>query len=342
MRRSGGILAIDLFAGCGGLTLGVKKAGVNVVLAIESDQLAASTYSANHPEVLLVQDDIRRVPVRPLLTAMGLRRGELDLLAGCPPCQGFSRMTNRNKPRSALDERNDLIFELIQWVRAFLPKNVLIENVPGFRRHWRFKRSLTLLRRLGYRCRYQVMDAADFSVPQRRLRLILVASRQGEPQLPTPRKEHISVREALKKNPLGPADPLHSFRSKHSRRIRELIRSIPKDGGSRTSLPAKMQLACHRKLDGFKDVYGRMSWDEVAPTITGACFNPSKGRFLHPERNRAISLREASLLQTFPRSYKFPSPYLHSREKVGLLIGNALPPEFARAQALRLFRRAGI
>ena len=114
----------------------------------------------------------------------------------------------------------------------------------------------------------------------------------------------------------------------------QMIRRIPKDGGSRTDLPEEDQLDCHKRCNGFKDVYGRMAWSEVSPTITSGCFNPSKGRFLHPEEDRAITMREASLLQGFPRQYKFPAG--SGKSAIAMMIGNALPPPFIAAHARRV------
>jgi DNA (cytosine-5)-methyltransferase 1 len=151
------------------------------------------------------------------------------------------------------------------------------------------------------------------------------------------------VRDAIGKltTPEQSLDPLHNYPTKRSQKIEDRIRKIPKDGGSRASLGARGQLACHKRSDGFKDVYGRMAWDKPAPTITGGCINPSKGRFLHPQANRAITLREAALLQTFPKTYKFS--LRGGRYSVATLIGNALPPEFIRrhASALREMAAAG-
>jgi DNA (cytosine-5)-methyltransferase 1 len=126
-------------------------------------------------------------------------------------------------------------------------------------------------------------------------------------------------------------DAIHDLPEKRNKRVRTLIRAIPHDGGSRTDLSKRRQLACHKKCDGFKDVYGRMAWDEVAPTITSGCFNPSKGRFLHPVEDRAITMREAALLQGFPRKYKFDPDV--GKIAVALMIGNALPPPFISAHA---------
>jgi len=126
-------------------------------------------------------------------------------------------------------------------------------------------------------------------------------------------------------------DALQNLREYRSEKVLKLIREIPKDGGSRSDLPKSRQLPCHKRSNGFKDIYGRMAWDAPSPTITGGCFNPSKGRFLHPRDNRAITLREAAILQSFPRRYRFPVEA--SKESVALMIGNALPPTFIRRHA---------
>lgn len=334
------LTAVDLFSGCGGLSLGLKRARINVLAAVESDPLAASAYRRNHPEVLLIDHDIRRVSGQLIMRGCGLKPGDLDVLAGCPPCQGFSTMTRKNKPSHAKDERNDLVFEMLRLVRELRPKTVLLENVPGLIDHWRFKRVITGLRRMGYSYDYGTLNAVNFRVPQRRKRLILVASRLGELELPKGTSAKVTVRDAIGglRAPRYSKDPLHKYQSKHRPEVKGIIRSIPKDGGSRASLEARQQLDCHKRMDGFRDVYGRMRWNTPSPTITGSCYNPSKGRFLHPEQMRAISLREASILQTFPKGYKFPSPYTSSRSGIALLIGNALPPRFATAQANHLRR----
>ena len=132
-------------------------------------------------------------------------------------------------------------------------------------------------------------------------------------------------------------DPVHDIPEKRAMRTMQLIRRIPRDGGSRTDLPEEDQLECHKRCEGFKDVYGRMSWEKVSPTITSGCFNPSKGRFLHPEEDRAITMREAALLQGFPQRYKFPTT--SNKSAIALMIGNALPPPFISAHA-RVIRSA--
>lgn len=323
-------MAIDLFSGCGGLTLGLKQAGFRVVGAVDNDELAVATYKRNHRKTMTWNRDIREIDAKAMRLALGLRRGRLDLLAGCPPCQGFSTLRTLRGKRRIIDKRNDLIFQFLRFVREFQPKVVMIENVPGLAKNVRLENFMRSLRGMGFSCDVRVLDAAEYLVPQRRRRMVLLAGRKGSVPFARPMKRRITVRDAIGElsRPTESSDPLHKVMAQHSGYIRALIRRVPKDGGSRRSLGNEIQLECHRKCDGFVDVYGRMAWDDVSPTITGGCVNPSKGRFLHPTQNRAISLREAALLQTFPSRYFFP---MHrGRYPVARMIGNALPPTFVR------------
>jgi len=213
-----------------------------------------------------------------------------------------------------------------------------MENVPGLANDPRFEALLARLRKAGYRVRWGVLDAADYGVPQRRRRLILTAGLGGEVQFPLPKQRSPSVRSVFKRlPPTGQSgDPWHDHLEVRSARVRALIEKIPKDGGGRLDLCTADQLPCHQALDGFRDVYGRIAWDEVAPTITSGFINPSKGRFLHPEENRAITVREGAVLQSFPRNYKFT--VAAGKYPVATLIGNAVPPRLAKAQALAVRR----
>ena len=336
------LLAIDLFSGCGGLTLGLKRAGFKVLAAIEVDERAQTTYRLNHPDVHLYAEDIRDTSAREILKRFSLRRGELNLLAGCPPCQGFSRLRRRNRGNCVRDRRNELLEEFERLARALLPRSIMLENVPSLLKHYRFAEFRRRLRRLGYFEIARVLDVSAYGVPQRRKRLILLASRARAPSMAKPSQRVVTVRQAIGNLPrVGTSgDPLHDMGENRSSRVRQVIAAIPKNGGSRTALPARLQLACHRRVDGFLDIYGRMPWDTLAPTITSGCHNPSKGRFLHPSQNRTISLREAALLQGFPRRYLFLPR--HGKEAIALMIGNALPPPFvaAHARALRPLVRA--
>lgn len=331
--------AIDLFSGCGGLSVGLKHAGFKVVCAVEIDPKAQETYSLNHPAVRLVPSDIRKVRVLPLMRELGLKKGQLDLLAGCPPCQGFSRIRTRNKCSADTDARNDLIFEFLRLIRGFRPKAVMLENVPALKDDSRFEIFWAEMQRMGYRGEPEIQDAAKFGVPQRRRRLIYLAVRGKYPMPKLAANSKVkTVRDAI--GGVGPAgtsgDAIHDIPENRAPKTLALIRAVPHDGGSRTDLPKQFRLACHEATDGFHDVYGRMSWGQPAPTITGGCHNPSKGRFLHPEHDRAITLREAALLQGFPRSYRFNAK--HGKEAIALMIGNALPPPFISAHATAVIK----
>ncbi|MFD0326767.1 DNA cytosine methyltransferase [Lysobacter gummosus] len=329
-------LAIDLFSGCGGLSAGLKKAGFKVVAACEYDEKAQDTYSLNHPDVKLYSDDIRAVPAARILADLKLRPGQVDLLAGCPPCQGFSRMRTRNQRSSVRDERNNLVSEFMRFVRVLKPKTVMMENVPALISDHRFRKICRELKALRYELVAEILDAADYLVPQRRKRMILLASRVHTPTLAKKSKRKITVRDALEgiESPARSKDEIHKLGENRSDRVKRIIRLIPKNGGSRSDLPKSFELDCHKKFSGFSDVYGRMSWDSVSPTITSGCTNPSKGRFLHPRQNRTITLREAALLQGFSKGYKFNC--LHGKEAIALMIGNALPPPFIAAHAREL------
>lgn len=328
--------AIDLFSGAGGLSKGLEQAGYRVLGAVEIDALACSTYKLNHSRVRLWEKDITKLSGTKILKELKLRPGKLDLLAACPPCQGFSSMRTKNGAREVRDSRNDLIFDVLRIVRTVKPKSIMLENVPGLAKDSRYKAFQKRLRAMGYHLTCDILNTVDYGVPQRRRRLVLLASHLGEPQFAPKVTSLKTVRQSIGKltAPTRSRDPLHNYSSSRSRRINELIKKIPSNGGSRSALPRRQQLVCHKRIEGFRDVYGRMAWDKPAPTITGGCINPSKGRFLHPVANRAITLREAALLQSFPKSYRFDMD--KGRFSVALLIGNALPPEFIRRHALAL------
>lgn len=327
---------MDLFAGAGGLTEGLKQAGFRVLGAVENDPLACRTYSLNHRGTKLWQCDIRNISGPEVMTRLCLNAGDLDLLAACPPCQGFSRMRTKNGTRRNRDKRNDLIFDVLRLTRSIRPKCLMLENVPGLGRNSRFRRFRLGLESLGYKVKWSVLDTVHFGVPQKRRRLVLLAIKGVEPVFAQKDPDRTTVRQFIEtlSPPTRSRDKLHNYSVNRSKKIRELIKRIPRNGGSRSALGEKGQLECHRNFEGFGDVYGRMAWDAPSPTITGGCINPSKGRFVHPEANRAITLREAALLQTFPKGYRFA--FDDNRYAIALLIGNALPPEFIRRHALAL------
>ncbi len=336
------LTSVDLFCGAGGLSAGLRRAGFDVLGAVDAHPVACRAYRANHPQTTVWERDIRRLDPREMRDALGLARGGLDLLAGCPPCQGFSTLRTLNGRQPAADRRNSLVSQIGRFAEEFRPRAVMMENVPALARDPRSARIRRLLEKLGYSVVEDTMDAAAFGVPQRRRRYILIALRDGTPQLARAAARTRTVRELIASLPPAGSsgDPLHDHGERRSVEVRDLIAAIPKNGGSRGELPPERQLACHRKVKGFHDVYGRMAWDRPAPTITGGCVNPSKGRFLHPVANRSITLREAALLQTFPPSYGLPLNDGPGSGKFAIaeLIGNALPPEFVYRHALAIGR----
>lgn len=339
------LTAFDVFSGAGGLTVGLHQAGFRVIGAVELDPTAAETYEQNHPGVLLWKQDIQTLPVDEVLEKLGIEPGQLDLLAGCPPCQGFSSMRTRNGKLKVNDARNDLVHDFLRLVEGLRPKAVMLENVPELAKDVRMKLIMKKLRVLGYYAgpdSFEVRNVKNFDVPQSRRRLILMTSRQGKVPFPEASGKTLTVRGTIGHLPApdASADPLHRAVMQNGPKVLEMIKAVPLDGGSRSDLPAEMQLECHKRLKrGYFDVYGRMAWDEVAPTITGGCTNPSKGRFLHPQQHRAISLREAALLQGFPKDYKFSLK--RGRVVASLMIGNALPPAFVKHHAVAIAETLG-
>lgn len=327
--------AVDLFAGCGGLSTGLKQAGFQIVSAVELDGLAAATYEVNHPEVYILEADIADV-VRSDLK--GPDDVKIDLVAGCPPCQGFSRVRRRNRRRPIRDKRNSLVDQFERIVRSLRPSAVFLENVPGIEKYSRFKQFLSFLRREGYMPECEILDLSEYGVPQRRRRVCVLAGRGFKIEMPKLARNQPTVRSSIAALPVPgkSRNPLHQLVTSHAPEVLRRIKAVPKDGGSRSDWPDELKLECHKTFDGFKDVYGRMSWDAPAPTITGGCVNASKGRFLHPKYDRVITLFEAAILQGFPRSYKFPTEC--GKYPVAEMIGNALPPEFARRVAVQVIR----
>ena len=274
--------------------------------------------------------DIRDLDPALVASQLSLRRGQLALLKACPPCQGWSSL-RRGQPD---DPNNALIDEVWRWTRVLLPKAVMLENVPALRQDPRFVLMLRRLRALGYSARQMDVDAADWGVPQRRRRLILIALLQSEVPLPSelgllrklrrPRPTH--VRDALAMAGTANAgDPLHRTRS-YPERVLLRLEAIP-EGGTRRDLPPALRLRCHEALKtrSATSSYGRLRLDGFAHTITTRSTTPACGAFVHPTEPRGLTLREAALLQTFATSYRF----VGFREEIGRQIGNALPPRLA-------------
>lgn len=322
--------AIDLFCGCGGLSVGLEQANINVAYALELDPQIAKNYKLNHPNTCVIVNDIKKIND----TYFKKIGKGIDIIAGCPPCQGFTKINHKNKDSGFIDERNLLILEYFRAVKDIMPEFIMMENVPEIVKYDKFKEVVNNLKNIGYNIDYKVINVKDFGVPQNRLRLVLIGSKHFEINFPSSMDlEEKTVRDAIGFLPVPEIseDPLQKVYSHHTQKIMKIIEMIPKNGGSRKELPEKYWLECHKKKNvGFTDVYGRMYWDKPSPTITGGCLSPSKGRFLHPEQNRSISLREASLLQAFPIDYKFDVKC--SKTLLAQMVGNAIPPNIAKFQ----------
>lgn len=329
---------VDAFSGAGGLSLGLSRAGCNVVLSFDNDQRCVETQK-NNPKYLshkVICEDINQLIKRDPLKVAGLKKGDLFVLSGGPPCQGFSVQ----RIGKDLDERNDLVDSYISLLEIYMPKYFLMENVPGIkgkRGNRIFERALTRAKALGYYIHKETLNAQHYLTPQRRNRVFVVGERAdlGEPcfSFPVPTQKRVTVRQAIGHLPPPPEDctnhpdiPNHR-RDRLSEKNLQRIKAI-RQGEGRTSLPEHLLADCHRRgadVIGHRNVYGRMEWDDVAPTITARFDSFTRGKFGHPEQHRTISLREGALLQTFPEDFVFCG----NKVDVARQIGNAVPVTLA-------------
>jgi DNA (cytosine-5)-methyltransferase 1 len=324
------IQAIDLFCGVGGLTRGLADAGIDVRLGVDVDPACEYPYTANN-DALFLLESVEKVNAEHL--ASYYDKGAIKLLAGCAPCQTFSTY---NQKADDKDGRWWLLSHFSRLVKEILPDLVTMENVPGLQDQAVFKLFVNNLRRLDYHVWYNVVDCSEYGIPQQRNRLVLLASKFGEIQLMEPiaktEKEKCTVWDAIGSLPpieagsCDPNDSLHKASSLTELNLRRIKASKP--SGSWRDWPEELIADCHKKHSGktYPSVYGRMSWSEPAPTMTTQFFGFGNGRFGHPEQNRAISLREGAILQSFPSNYKFIAPGEKIFQKaIGRLIGNAVP-----------------
>ena len=330
------ISCVDLFCGIGGLTHGFVKEGLCVDAGIDLDSRYRFGYEANNDAAFIESDieSIRPKEVRDLFSPNSFK-----LLAGCTPCQPFSTYSQRYDQRN--DDRWGLLYGFGDLVSEIQPDVVTMENVPSLALQTVFVDFVGLLRVIGYFVWFDVVDSTDYGVPQSRERLVLIASRHGAIELvaPTVRRSR-TVRQAIGDlSPIeaggrSPRDRLHVAASLSPLNLKRIRASKP--GGTWRDWPSRLVAECHREKSGrtYTSVYGRMSWDEPAPTITTQCYGYGSGRFGHPQQDRAISLREAAILQGFPRRYRFLSPEAPVEfTPIGRMIGNAVPVGLARAIA---------
>ncbi|MFJ4470114.1 DNA cytosine methyltransferase [Streptomyces sp. NPDC089424] len=332
--------AVDLFAGAGGATQGLRDAGFRVLAAVENDRDAARSYRRNHRRVLLLEQDVRLVDPRKLRLDLGLKVGELDLLKACPPCQGFSTLAKGEVD----EERNNLVLDVRRFVVEMKPKALLLENVPGLQKDRRLVELVKSLEDIGYRFHGVRMNAEEFGVPQRRKRYILVGLSKSVPATEFPddllsllpskfdrsRRNAGSALRHLERYKRSD-DPLDVHRQSNPA-VLARIKAIPING-NRFDLPPEHQLDCHKNMKSRRSAaasYGRVKLAEPAPTMTTRCTTPACGTFVHPEEDRGLTLREAAVFQTFPLAYTFVGDY----GSIERQIGNAVPVRMAKGLGL--------
>ena len=332
------IACVDLFCGAGGLTHGFKLEGLPVVAGIDLDPACHFPYTANNGGAQFLERDISKVTTDELNGLFG--DAELTILAGCAPCQPFSTYAQRYE-LDGKDGKWGLLYQFARLAQGSMPDVITMENVPTVAKHEVFHDFVDTLERLGYKVWYDVVDSSRYGVPQMRRRMVLLASKHGDIQMIAPThekpktvKQAIGHLRPLSAGESAPRDKLHVTSTLSEKNLKRI--KVSKPGGTWRDWPKDLIAECHRAESGrtYPGVYGRMEWDKPAPTMTTQCYGFGNGRFGHPEQDRAISLREAAILQSFPRDYAFiPQDGEVSFKVLGRLIGNAVPVDLGRAIA---------
>lgn len=328
------ISAIDLFCGIGGLTRGIEDSGITVKAGFDLDESCHYAYEHNNKSTF-IQCDIGSLNVDMINSCFG--GSDVRIIVGCAPCQPFSTCT----PRTHAGKNNDkwgMLNHYSRIIREVKPDIVSMENVPQLKNTEPFEHFLSTLRENDYHFSYSIVNCEEYGIPQRRKRLILLASIYGPIFIKSPDgmqkrtvKDAIGSLPVLKDGEVSPVDPLHRCQKLSEKNKMRIINSVP--GGSWETWPDELKLDCHRSKRGssFKSVYGRMCWDDPSPTITTEFINYGSGRFGHPEQDRALSLREGALIQTFPADYEFePENNIKSIASTAVHIGNAVPVKLGK------------
>ncbi len=330
-KKRNKLKAIDFFCSGGGMTYGMRKAGIDVIAGIDNDPDVKDTYEKNNPGTKFIQADVFQLKEVDLSKYTGINKNDDELiLIGCSPCQYWSIIqTDKEKSKKS----KDLLKEFHRFVKYYNPGFVVVENVPGLERRAEesgLKEFIDDLKGRNYEVYWDVHKLNEYGVPQTRKRFSLIASRIIKNEIiPKKSKKRPTVKDFIGTQngfPQVNAGYKDKTRFQHSvaglsKENLEALSKTPKNGGN------SVKKRKYFSGKGFKDSYSRMSWDKPAPTITTKFFSISNGRFAHPEENRAISLREGATLQTFPKNYVF---YAKSMQANARMIGNAVPPEFAK------------
>lgn len=325
------IVAVDIFCGVGGLTYGLNKSGIKVVAGVDIDEKCKFAYEKNNG-ALFINKSIKEITSEEILKLYPAQ--SLKVLVGCAPCQPFSKHTQKEKDRET-KENWGLLYYFLELIREVKPLVVSMENVPQITKHKVFSDFVEGLESIKYNVNWQNIYCQDYGIPQNRRRLVLLASRLGEIRLiaPTHKPENyktvkmaIGDLEAIKAGISSRKDRLHKSATLTGVNLDRIRKSKP--GSSWRDWDENLRADCHRKESGrtYSSVYARMEWNKPSPTITTQFFSFGTGRFGHPEQNRAISIREGAILQTFPRRYRFiPSNSPVELRILGKYIGNAVP-----------------
>ncbi|HMQ11013.1 MAG TPA: DNA cytosine methyltransferase [Oligoflexia bacterium] len=326
---------VDFFSGCGGTSLGFENVGFKIIGALDFDRDSAQTYKNNFPKAIFIQENIRNFKEEELKIIIERSTGPL-LFSGCAPCQPFS---NQKKHTQKNDSRKSLLLEFLRFISFWKPEYIFLENVPGIQNISRsngiFKKFTFQLEELGYKFEIGNIYASELGVPQKRKRFILIGClkpyrlRSLQTIVNHYKHRQYTTREFIQDLPPIEAGETHEQIPNHvsSKLSKENIQRIilTPEGGDRRDWPEHLKNGCHKNYSGHTDVYGRMKWDALAATLTTKCTSYSNGRFGHPEQNRAISVREAARLQTFPDNFIFSGSITSCARQVG----NAVPPRMA-------------
>ena len=332
------VKVFDYFSGCGGTSKGLENAGMEIVFALDSDIDAIASYRKNFPKAVTHCGDIGKFKIEGVADLVNSSRRVPLLFTACAPCQPFTKL-NHFQPES--DPRRSLLDSFRDQVEHYMPDYVFLENVPGIQKSKNsdnpVSRLIELLDRMKYRYDAQVVLAQDYGVPQHRRRFILVASKHAPISIPNPThgtskdlkpfstvQDFISELPGIEAGETHTEIPLHKSASLSDLNLQR-IKATP-EGGSRLDWPDDLVLNCHKNGHrGHTDVYGRMRWNRTSPALTTRCISLSNGRYGHPTQDRAISLLEAALLQTFPEDYIFEGSMVSKARQ----IGNAVPVKLA-------------
>lgn len=337
LSTASAIEVADFFSGCGGTSAGLRAAGMRILAGLDVDHEAAATYRANFPDAAFIERDVRGVDPSELEDFISRTAGSRLLVSACAPCQPYTNFHGKSAKRG---EQRTLLLRLFPFIDVLQPDLVFVENVPGLhkvRGASTFNRFVRGLKRRGFHVAWEIVDCRSYGVPQRRRRLVLLASMLGPVTIPPATHglgAGLSPYSTVKQwighlPPIRHGEKHEEIANHQAAELTDLnlrrLRATPA-GGGRADWPPELRLRCHDEHEGHSDVYGRMSWDSTAPVLTTKCTSISNGRYGHPDQDRPISVREAAALQTFPDAFEFVGRIKSATRQVG----NAVPVLMAK------------